>query len=132
MATTSTKREKKLVSKELVEQMSLVEEPSQPEKKEFLHHDHLRQLETLDRDVEIAKLTMAVEEQSLRNMVLEHHLLLSKIEKQKLALMEKAKSYDTMKAGFTSFKKELWPQYGFSEADGLGYNPNTGKIVSGN
>jgi len=132
MASTSTKREKKLVSKELVEQMQLIEEPAQPERKEFLHPDHLRQLETLDRDVEIAKLQMAVEEQSLRNMVLEHNLLLSKIEKQKLALMEKAKSYDTIKAGFTNFKKDLWPQYGFNEADGLGYNPNTGKIVSGN
>jgi hypothetical protein len=128
VATTSKRRETK--KEEPI--VTHVEEVKVKEKVEFLSADHLRQLETMDRDVHISKLGMAVEEQAYKNLILENQLLVGKIEKQKIVLMEKAKSYDNMKVMFTNFKRELWPQYGVSEESGLGYDPNTGKIISGN
>lgn len=127
MATTNRRKKIDIPEQQVIEVEEIV-----PEKKEFLSPDHLRQLETIDRDIQIAKLSMAVEEQALKNLILEYNILQTKIEKQKILLMEKSKFYDNQRVMFTNFKKELWPQYGLGEASGLGYDPNTGKIICDN
>lgn len=93
-----------------------------------LHPEHLRQLEVTVRDVENARLMMAVEEQSLRNMILELQLLQQKVEKQKQHLQQRAVFYDNSTKQFKQLKSELWPQYGFGQDEGLGYDPATGEI----
>lgn len=99
------------------------------ETKDTLDSMHLLQLETMSRDIENAKLLMALEEQALRNMQLENALMIVKIERQKAALAAKAGQYEASKQKFETIKKEIWPRYGFSETDGLGYDTLTGKIV---
>lgn len=125
MATTSRKKRV---------QQHKIQEPVQPPpypKTELTHlnHTHLLQLETIGRDVEKFRLLMNVEEQNLRNLVLERQILDAKIEKLKIVLNERARDYAQAVEGFKRFKAELWPQYGLKEADGLGYNPMTGEIV---
>lgn len=93
-----------------------------------LHPDHLRQLEVISRDVENARLLMLVEEQSLRNMLLEATLLQQKIDKQKSYVREKSIFYTNSGKQFEAIKSELWPQYGFNLSEGLGYDPITGEI----
>lgn len=112
-----------------VKNEKLEEQPQQPQFPDTLSSSHLLALETLSRDMEMCKLRVSVEEQSLRNLVLELQLLSNKIDKQKLAVNNKAQEYEALKRKFQNYKKELWPQYGFSENDGLGYDPVTGKIV---
>lgn len=102
------------------------------EKKEFpdsLASPHLLALETMSRDIEMAKLRASVEEQSLKNMTLELQLLSNKIEKQKVVVQTKSNDYEAQKKKFQEYKRQLWPQYGFNENAGLGYDPVTGKIV---
>jgi hypothetical protein len=99
------------------------------EVKSHLHHDHLRVLEVTDRDIQIARLEMATEEQSLHNLVLSLRLLESKIEKQKEVLSSKAQKYEQAKKKYVALKQEIWPQYGLAEGEGLGFNPDTGEIV---
>lgn len=101
-------------------------------KKEFpdsLSSSHLLALETMSRDIEMAKLRTSVEEQSLKNMTLELQLLSNKIEKQKLVVQNRANDYEVQQKKFQEYKRQLWPQYGFNEHAGLGYDPVTGKIV---
>jgi hypothetical protein len=100
-----------------------------PQYPDILASSHLLALETMSRDIDMAKLKMNVEEQTLKNLSLELQLLTNKIEKQKVILQNKSSEYETVKKKFQNYKKELWPQYGFSEHDGLGYDPVTGKIV---
>lgn len=71
---------------------------------------------------------MAIEEQALKNMTLELQLLQQKIDRQKQNLQQKAVFYDNSTKQFKKLKSELWPQYGFSQDEGLGYDPNTGAI----
>lgn len=123
----STKRRERKVAPKL----ALVEEKQEVavETKDTLDSMHLLQLETMSRDIENAKLLMALEEQALRNMQLENALMIVKIERQKAALAAKAGQYEASKQKFETIKKEIWPRYGFSETDGLGYDTLTGKIV---
>lgn len=97
--------------------------------REFLHPSHLLLLEVSQRDIENAKLRMATEEQALRNMILEGQLLNIKIEKQKQLLQSLSRAFESEKEKFTSHKKDIWPQYGFKEDEGLGYDSISGKIV---
>lgn len=122
MASTKDKKSKKplgLVPEAQVES---------PEIKESLDPSHLLQIETASRDIELAKYRMHVEEQALRNMILEHALLANKIEKQKALLRERANQYEAEKAKFETFKLDIWPKYGFEVSQGLAYNPLSGKI----
>jgi hypothetical protein len=93
-----------------------------------LHPDHLLQLEVKSRDIENAKLHMAIEEQALKNMMLELHILQRKVEDQKQLLKQKAIFYETNVKQFQQLKSELWPIYGFGQNEGLGYDPATGTI----
>jgi len=105
-----------------------VKENSPEEFPTVLSQEHLKQLEITIRDIENAKLTVAIEEQSLRNMMLEQQLLEQKVQKQKQTLQQRAVFYDTISSQFKQIKSELWPQYGFSQTEGLGYDPATGEI----
>ena len=96
--------------------------------KTVLLPEHLLQLETKTRDVENYRLLCSVEEQYLRNLVLEQQLLLVKIERQKVLVSEKNGQYLSAKAKLATFQKEIWPEYGFKENEGLGYDPITGNI----
>ena len=90
----------------------------------------LLKCETLSRDVVNAKLLMNLEEQSLRNMLLEHALLSLKIEKQKQTLNEKATEYGNKRKLYGMYTSEMWPRYGLDSAkSSLGYNDETGEIV---
>lgn len=100
-----------------------------PEQKDFLSEEHLRNLEIKSRDVEVAKYVMAVEEQALENMQLKLQILSSNIEKQRSLLRDKAARYESAKNKYTLYKKEIWPQYGLNENEGLGYDPESGRIV---
>ena len=122
----STTRRKITIKEEIKPEPEVVSAtPSFPE---VLAAEHLLQLEVKSRDIENAKLLMAVEEQSLKNMLLEQQILQQKVEKQKLLLQQRAIYYDNMAKQFRQLKAELWPQYGFSSEEGLGYDPATGEI----
>lgn len=97
--------------------------------KKFLEAPHLLQIETSGRDVENKKLLMAVEEQNLKNLLLERQLLDAKIEKLKIVLNERAKDYSMEVEKFKQLKRSLWAMYGFKEDEGMGYNPLTGELV---
>jgi hypothetical protein len=96
---------------------------------EVLAPDHLLLLETISRDVENSKLSMALEEQALSNMQLQLNLLYDKIEKQKAVVISKAQKYEKTKQQYISLKKDIFPLYGFKENEGMGYDPVSGKIV---
>lgn len=123
----STKKKK--VKEEEVKEVIIEKKEEFPSS---LASDHLLQLETKSRDIENAKLLMALEEQSLRNMSLELIILQRKVEDQKKLVKEKAVYYDNMVKQFKQIKSELWPQYGFKLEEGLGYNPETGEIIKDN
>lgn len=124
MATTKRRKQKEL---KLVQE-EIKNEVVQEEIKTHLDQGHLLQLETITRDIENAKLLMALEEQSLKNMLLEKMILDNKIEKQKMLLKDKGNYYENLKKGFVNFQKEIWPQYGFSENEGMGYDPISGEL----
>lgn len=96
---------------------------------ESLKADHLLALETMGRDIENAKLYMALEEQALANMELKLKILSDSIIKQRAVVKEKAEKYEAKKKEYISYKKVIWPLYGFKEEEGLGYDPLTGNIV---
>jgi hypothetical protein len=129
MATTARKKKEPKVSiKEGEKLKPLPVTEVDPKSKEFLDPSHLMQLEVISRDIDNSKLSMALEEQSLQNMLLSLEILQSKIEKQKLLVSSKNQRYEASKTKFQNFKKEIWPHYGLNENEGLGYDPVTGEI----
>lgn len=96
--------------------------------KSTLDPEHLKEIEVQGRDLENAKLRMAVEEQALQNMVLSAQLLQNKIEKQKQLVSSTANIYENVKNKFDAYKKGIWPLYGLKENEGMGYDPLTGEI----
>lgn len=89
----------------------------------------LLKCETLSRDVHAAKLLMFVEEQALKNMLLEQSLLALKIEKQKSLVHNKAGEYEASKSLYAKFLDALRPRYGLTEKESFGYNDETGEII---
>ncbi len=127
MATTSRKK-KPIPEKKPEVTKELPKEVQDGQAKEYLDAEHLKNLEIMARDLENAKLTMAVEEQNLQNLLLSLELLHNKIEKQKQAVSVKASKYESVKVRFSSFKKNIWPLYGLKEDEGMGYDPVSGLI----
>lgn len=125
MASTKEKKSKILIEKP-VQEVIKAEKPK--ELPAALSPDHLLQLEVKSRDIENSKLHMALEEQALKNMMLELHILQRKVEDQKLLLKQRAIFYENNIKQFQQLKSELWPQYGFGQTEGLGYDPATGVI----
>lgn len=129
MATTTRKKELRKPKTEVTKQKENVETPAEiPSEKDFLNPEHLRMLEVISRDIENAKLTMALEEQALVNMTLQLEILQNKIEKQKLFVSSKAQRFELAKQKYISFKKDIWPMYGLDESKPMAYDPSSGKI----
>jgi hypothetical protein len=122
--TTRRKRAKEIVEKMIVEELI----PLKEEAKSHFLPDHFRQLEVLVRNIEIAKKDMALEEQRLANMKLELKLLEHDIEKKILIVKQKATEYQASLERFGNFRKEVYPEYGISENESIGYDTNTGEI----
>lgn len=112
--------------KEIIEELIVKKESPT-----HLSSNDLLKCETMSRDVVNAKLLMHVEEQSLKNMLLEHTLLGIKIEKQKSLLKQKAEEYEGKKKLYSQFTDSMWPKYGLEKSGelSLGYNDETGEIV---
>jgi hypothetical protein len=97
---------------------------------EKLSTQDLLKCETLSRDVVNFKLSMHLEEQALRNMILEQALLTMKIDKQRQVLISKSTEYEAKKKLYTLYTTDMWPRYGLDgEKASLGYNDETGEIV---
>jgi hypothetical protein len=124
MATTTRVKKKKVVkkvSKKVVKKISKV--------LGTLEADDLIKLETFSKDVLIAKMGMNLEEQSLRNMILENELLKTKIISQRELVKGKADRFEVYKNKYVEYKKSINPKYGLSENEPMGYNPDTGEII---
>lgn len=94
----------------------------------FLSPDHLLGLEVGTRDIENAKLNMALEEQNLQNMLLTEVILKSRIEKQKQLLQSKAKEYEISKEKYQKLKVALFQEYNL-DGDKFGYDTQTGLLI---
>lgn len=137
MATTARKDRAKKVEEMVkqVEELKVVKpkvEKKTSVKKEVpsvLAPDHLLKLETLQRDIENAKLNMALQEQYLQNLLLDFKIRETAIEKQRLCLQQIAKEYEAKKSGYASYKRDVFPLYDVKEDQPLSYNPETGEIV---
>ena len=127
MASTS-KIKRKLKTESKVETPLQEVKEVKPVIKDTLSHEHLKYLEIFSRDTENAKLSMALEEQSLRNMLLSLELLQIKIEKQRILLASKDQKYKISVEKFTNYKKEIWPEYGLNISEPMGYDPISGEI----
>jgi len=127
MASTS-KIKRKLNTESKVETPLQEVKEVKPVIKDTLSHEHLKYLEVFSRDTENAKLSMALEEQSLRNMLLSLELLQIKIEKQRVLLASKDQKYKISVEKFTNYKKEIWPEYGLNISEPMGYDPISGEI----
>lgn len=133
MATTTRKKKTKILENFKAE--VIVEKPTKEESVEekptfpdVLAANHLLQLETLIREVEIRRLNLAVEEQDLKNLLLSLEVLQNKIEKQRIKVQGATNKYDGAKQSYIGFKAELWPKYGFSADAPMAYNPLSGII----
>jgi hypothetical protein len=128
MAKTKMKKQKEVaISEEVVH----LEPVKQATESEFLAPEHLLILEVGQREIENARLKMALEEQNLRGYILEQHLLANKIEKQKQVVQSLSKAYEAEKEKFITQQKNIWPMYGLELDKGLGYDSISGKIVKG-
>jgi len=127
MASTSKIKRKLNVESKVETSLQEVKEVN-PVIKDTLSHEHLKYLEVFSRDTENAKLSMALEEQSLRNMLLSLELLQIKIEKQRILLASKDQKYKISVEKFTNYKKEIWPEYGLNISEPMGYDPISGEI----
>ena len=127
MASTS-KIKRKLKTESKVETPLQEVKEVKPVIKDTLSHEHLKYLEVFSRDTENAKLSMALEEQSLRNMLLSLELLQIKIEKQRILLASKDQKYKISVEKFTNYKKEIWPEYGLNISDPMGYDSISGEL----
>jgi hypothetical protein len=125
MATTS-KKKKKVSKKKSIKKVEIKKDALD---KDTLDKDDLTQLENISRDVTIAQKDMAIEEQSLKNMMLKLELFKHDIISQRATVKARADRYENIKQKYVSFKKDIFPKYGLGENDRLGYNPETGEIV---
>lgn len=127
MATTSKPRKKRKVAKKVTK--NVIKKTTSKKILDHLELEDLRQLENLSKDVHASRLEMNVEEQSLRNMSLEYQLMEHKIAKQKQAVSQKALMFEQRKEKYRTYKESISPKYGLKNGEGLGYDPDTGKIV---
>jgi hypothetical protein len=126
MATNSRRKAKEIIEDVAVDTGIVLTEA----KVEKLSSDDLLKCETLSRDITNSRLLMNLEEQSLRNMILESELLKNKIEKQRLLVREKAESYENEKKMYRLYVEDMWARYGFDpNSTSVGYNDTTGEII---
>lgn len=97
--------------------------------KKILTNQELIKVETTPLEVENSKLLMAVEEQNLRNLLLEQKLLESKIEKQKQSVERAHAKYAQSKQKYESIIGGIMQNHGLS-SEKFGYNSETGEIIA--
>ena len=90
--------------------------------------DERLKVETMPLTIENAKLKMAVEEQLLKNMILEYKLMEAQIERQKRVVGECHHKYSQEKALYTAAMGDIMKNHEL-ESDKFSYNPNTGEII---
>lgn len=93
-----------------------------------LSANEILQLETSPLLIENAKYFMAIQEQSLANMLLEHKLLTNKIEKQRQVVVEAAQKYQTEKERYNASMSTIMKNHGLT-SEKFGYNNETGEII---
>ncbi len=99
---------------------------------DHLHPDHLRSLEVSERDVQNAKLLMAVEEQHLKNLMLQSKIAELEIEKQKLRLEAISQKFEIEKKKYHNIKNDIFVAYPvLQNQKSLSYDSITGKIITG-
>lgn len=90
--------------------------------------DERLKVETMPLSIENAKLKMSVEEQLLKNMILEHKLMEAQIERQRRVVAECNHRYNQEKAIYSSAMGDIMKNHEL-ESDKFSYNPNTGEII---
>lgn len=119
-----TKKETKAeVKPEFKIEEIIIEKPSN-----VLSANEILQLETSPLLIENAKYFMAIQEQSLANMLLEHKLLTNKIEKQRQVVVEAAQKYQTEKERYNASMSTIMKNHGLI-SEKFGYNNETGEII---
>jgi hypothetical protein len=98
------------------------------EKKNILSHDEHIAVETRPLQVQNAKLLMAIEEQSLANMILELKLLEQKIEKQRNKVGECSLKYSQEKSLYAAIVSDIMKNHGLKD-EKFSYNNNTCEII---
>src|SRR4051812_25751176 len=118
MASTSKKKEAK---KQIVK--------LDPKAEKILTSSDLYALTDKSHNTRHVKMLMALEEQRLRNMLLEKTLLEHNIQKQEALRNARHGEYLNSSKQFSQFKQELWKKYGLDDAKDYGYDAISGKIV---
>lgn len=104
-----------------------IEEVKKEEVKNILSHDEHLAIEKLPLVVENSKLLMALEEQSLANMLLEEKILGIKIEKQRIRVNEYHLKYNQEKSRYSLIVGDIMENHGLKN-DKFGYDPDTREI----
>jgi hypothetical protein len=94
----------------------------------YLSPDDHRQILVLPKEVENAQLLMAVEEQALKNLLLEHKLLEINIQKQKEAVVQKSSAYENMKKKYNLIIRDISNKYDL-KGEHFSYDNETGKLI---
>lgn len=93
-----------------------------------LSHDEHLKVETLPIQIENARLLLAVEEQSLVNMLLEAKILEAKIQKQKEIIGQCHLKYNQEKKRHSEIIGQIMKNHSL-ESDKFSYNNETGEII---
>lgn len=127
----STSRAKKAVNLKVKKPESEVEsvtQESNTEGKTFLSSSDLLAIEVSGRDMENSRLLLSIEEQNLANLKLQIENLQYKIKLQESKVLHCDAKYKNEVLKHVNVKKEIWPKYGYSLEDKLGYDVNTGEL----
>ena len=100
-----------------------------PEVPKFLHHSDLTRLQVLGEEVRSSSLEMALNEQIMKNMVLQKEKIELEIEKQRQKVVSVHQAYVDKSKERSGFVKEIAPIYGAKEGENFGYIPDTGEVV---
>jgi DUF438 domain-containing protein len=103
------------------------EEASVGASKATLSPNHLLQLETLSREIEIARLQRTIREQELKNKALEQKVAAFELEALQRAVAQADATHESKKKARNALVLSIKESYGIS--DNFGYNPETGMIV---
>lgn len=117
----------KIVSKKKVIVQKTAPKPVEKETPKNLSVEDMRQIETSCHEVNNAKLRMAVEEQALKNKLLEMENLNFHILKQRGILDRAASDFESKKVKQAALFKDIKTRYNIA-SDEFGYNPMTGEL----
>ncbi len=95
----------------------------------FLSADERLKVETMPLSIENAKLRMSVEEQLLKNMILEFKLLEAQIERQKQIVTECHSRYNQEKKVYSATIGEIMKNHNLT-SEKFSFNPDTNEIIN--